>query len=473
VLVLFLKAKLKGFDAPDLFATTVHVSGHTQGGVYVEPYEAIRHVRHEVAVVPPSNPPRRPEPEPHPPAPATDPYDGFAAGVYGSAALSHGDLGRLVLTVSGALTAAQQAKLTAADFRHQGDAIWWQRARNRKERTPEELGEIRAALEALARKPRAPKVAHKDPEREPDRIAAGQHGPVRLEHAGKGYRVLFKYDPKLVEAIRAVPGRKWDADSKHWFVPFGQEDKLRGIMGQAGEVDAANRAARAEQEKEWAAQKEAQRQEWAREKEEQRLRWAEEKAQKARERAERGEGRTLYPLSRMPATGVPTRIRGAVVVYTGTGDKFRINEDHPSMHGSHLLGHEGEYGAYAYYRQASPEETDALEAREAVETEARERARVARVRLNEIRADVQRRGDVPIGGAMPQGDLLAEGDRRLNIYGGGWRLIAAPDGIWLIQGNGADGDDWSRNNLPGSIGWRVPRDPALEAELRDIAAKMA
>lgn len=31
------------------------------------------------------------------------------------------------------------------------------------------------------------------------------------------------------------------------------------------------------------------------------------------------------------------------------GKSFRISDDHPSLHGSHLLGHEGEMGCYCYY----------------------------------------------------------------------------------------------------------------------------
>ncbi|HEY0205309.1 MAG TPA: hypothetical protein VGC15_14290, partial [Acetobacteraceae bacterium] len=40
---------------------------------------------------------------------------------------------------------------------------------------------------------------------------------------------------------------------------------------------------------------------------------------------------------------------GEVLKHTGYGKTFRISEDDPSVHGSHLLGHEGESARFAYY----------------------------------------------------------------------------------------------------------------------------
>jgi hypothetical protein len=55
------------------------------------------------------------------------------------------------------------------------------------------------------------------------------------------------------------------------------------------------------------------------------------------------------------------------------------------------------------------------------------------------------------------GDWIKIG-KGFNIYGGGEELCVESDArhIWLVHGNGADGDDWSRNNTTAGIGWRFP-----------------
>jgi hypothetical protein len=77
--------------------------------------------------------------------------------------------------------------------------------------------------------------------------------------------------------------------------------------------------------------------------------------------------RMLYPLSDCPQLDIPTRYREFVVVFTGYGRQFKIGCDHPSMFGHHLLGHEGEYGCYCYYRLATEEEITALEAKDSAD----------------------------------------------------------------------------------------------------------
>lgn len=183
-------------------------------------------------------------------------------------------------------------------------------------------------------------------------------------------------------------------------------------------------------------------------------------------RAQAQSARDLYPLSNPPAVGVPCRLGKAVVVYTHAGKRFRIDEDHPSIHGSRLLGHEGEWGAYFYRRDATDAETAALVQREAEEA-------AARAADNAHRDAVRRLSDairvpahlLPRGSAMPQGVVVH--DTR-NIYGGGSAILVSEDGaVYFIQANGADGDDWSANNLPGAIGW-CARDAHLLEQAKEI-----
>jgi len=71
---------------------------------------------------------------------------------------------------------------------------------------------------------------------------------------------------------------------------------------------------------------------------------------------------------------------------------------------------------------------------------------------------------------FPRGEELYDKEFKPNIYGGGIWYVIQPDAIWIIENNGSDGDDWSRNNImtggAGAIGKKCPRDPELEALIR-------
>ena len=63
----------------------------------------------------------------------------------------------------------------------------------------------------------------------------------------------------------------------------------------------------------------------------------------------------------------------------------------------------------------------------------------------------------------------------MNLYGGGYRITADEQYVWFIDNNGADGDDWSRNNVEtwgaGAIGRRLPRTEELVADARALVAE--
>jgi hypothetical protein len=197
--------------------------------------------------------------------------------------------------------------------------------------------------------------------------------------------------------------------------------------------------------------------------------WAEEKAARAKEReTERAKAastpkqRILYPDGSAPSLNVPMRRYGKVIVFESTGKPFRIDEGAPSLHGSHLLGHEGDYGRYYYYRDATPEEIAQVEQREA-EAQAKQEATK---QIAAIKADIKARGERPEGMNAPEGERVYDTQ---NIYGGGDWFVVGPEWIWYIQNNGMDGDNWAANNVrtggAGAIGWRVPYDPELAQKL--------
>jgi hypothetical protein len=197
--------------------------------------------------------------------------------------------------------------------------------------------------------------------------------------------------------------------------------------------------------------------------------WAEEKAARVKEReTERAKAastpkqRILYPDGAAPSLNVPVRRYGKVIVFESTGKPFRIDEDAPSLYGSHLLGHEGDYGRYYYYRDATPDEIAQLEQREA---EAQAKQEAAK-QLAAIKADIKARGERPDGSNVPEGVRVHDTQ---NLYGSGDWFVVGSDWIWYVQNNGMDGDDWAVNNVrtggAGAIGWRVPYDPELAAKL--------
>lgn len=74
-------------------------------------------------------------------------------------------------------------------------------------------------------------------------------------------------------------------------------------------------------------------------------------AQQNDNRRQSAKQRHLYPLATRPPLNTPVQFRNKTVIYHSYGSTFRIDCDHPSMYGSHLLGHEGESGCYCYYTE--------------------------------------------------------------------------------------------------------------------------
>ena len=188
-------------------------------------------------------------------------------------------------------------------------------------------------------------------------------------------------------------------------------------------------------------------------------------------RAATRQARTLFPLGRGPALNRPMRVGDSVRVYTGTGKNFLISEDDPSVHGSHLLGYEGASGCYFYWRDATPDELAELERTEEARRAEESAARARGAEISAVAEEIRETGIIPEGTNDTEGRRLIDSQ---NVHGGGEWFIVGTEWIWYCQNNGADGDDWSRNNVrtagAGAIGWRVPRTPELAARLERLAA---
>jgi hypothetical protein len=201
----------------------------------------------------------------------------------------------------------------------------------------------------------------------------------------------------------------------------------------------------------------------------QQTQWAKERAEREQASKKARQARVLFALSDMPSGDTPVRWRGQVIVFTGKGQVFRIDGDAPSLYGHHLLGHEGEKGCYCYYRAATPEEISDLEKEEAMRVAERAEIDRRKAALAAIKGHIVQTGECPAGRFRLDGEKLHNtGD----LYGGGDWFVITPDEIWYVENNGADGDEWSRNNVitggAGAVGWRVPFDAAIVKRLREI-----
>lgn len=78
----------------------------------------------------------------------------------------------------------------------------------------------------------------------------------------------------------------------------------------------------------------------------------------------------------------------------------------------------------------------------------------------------------PKAARWPDGETLIKDISDARLYGGGWEFRLVGDEVYYIQGNGADGDDWSYNNLPSAIAHRTPAVPELVAQLRSILHRL-
>ncbi|MEA4884237.1 MAG: hypothetical protein VB144_11400 [Clostridia bacterium] len=132
------------------------------------------------------------------------------------------------------------------------------------------------------------------------------------------------------------------------------------------------------------------------------------------------------------------------------------------------VGDESGYAYTATCREATPDEAAPYIAKR----EAALKVKAAKARLEEIKRDIQQRGERP-----EANDNNARGERIFDtqtIYGGGDWFVLNDSEIWYVRNNGRDGDCWSTNNVTtggaGAIGRRIPRDEALVAELRELAA---
>lgn len=262
-------------------------------------------------------------------------------------------------------------------------------------------------------------------------------------------RVNFEYDARAVAAVKTVPSAKWDADSRVWTIRPSDEAALAVAVEACRKIDAIMATARAEKK----AQHEAQ------------------QAARAEERAKLEARRILVGVSERKV-GETFRCRDRVLVVTDLGKVWTLRSEDACMYGRMP---EDQDVRYAYVREATAQEIAMLEASETAAAKAREERKAAIEAFRAVEQEVSKIGtyEHPLPEAdyeaIASGDLVWHERADLSLYGGGTEWVVTDDRLWRIDGNGADGDDWSRNNFRSGVARWIPRQDAHVEALRAMA----
>lgn len=243
-------------------------------------------------------------------------------------------------------------------------------------------------------------------------------------------------------------GGLWDPDTKQWCMPDRKSyDEVLALV-QAQKDELAKEVARKHMEQE---------QEKANAREKLRL-----------ERQEKGIVE-FHGEGHGPSVGTIFRDRKSGKVLQVLEVKpFYIREDGMSF------GYDFDSG-WVYTMFAGPpkdEHKQDFEKKEEAERVERETKAQAVKRRNEIAKQIQQHGTWPPGHHVLHSKDMLVADRGSRIYGGGSWFNVEPDGIWYCRGNGADGDDWSMNNVrtggAGAIGYKIPYNKELAEEIEEL-----
>lgn len=244
----------------------------------------------------------------------------------------------------------------------------------------------------------------------------------------------FNYDYHAVAVARSLPGAKWDGFDWNFFPETIVDVDL--IIAGCNRIHEMVEAARVAKGEALAASR---------------------------------EGSEVWLADAAPAVGKPFRHRGKVVVATRHSKGFIQDLDAFSVNGGNSL--DEEWCTRVWLRNANAEESSMVEAAEARVKEAEE----ARFTLRVIEGCMHEEGIVPAMEDVPHdeidgGEILLEQNRASRSYGCGTTWVLAGDSVWRLDGNGGDGDDWSRNNHGRSIARCMPAYGGTVDGLRRAAA---
>jgi hypothetical protein len=242
------------------------------------------------------------------------------------------------------------------------------------------------------------------------------------------------FDPDTVAELRALSGT-WCPSQRQWSVPASSLDALKTL------ADAHH------------------------------ARQAAEHAQTDASSVTSSARTRLVPASSAPAVGALVSLFGKIAAVAAHGRRRRITEDDPSVHGSHLLGHEGDQGVVIELRDPTPAEITAYEAR----IRAADEATAALSAFWCAWSSALSSATLPPQDELDAIQAFAErlplpGTAEIQAYGGGTWLARHGTAVYVIQGYSSDGDDWSHQNWQGCVVRRLPT--ADFTHLRDLLARV-
>ena len=292
-------------------------------------------------------------------------------------------------------------------------------------------------------------------------------GPLSTTHvkvstfASGAFGVRFPYNESAVSVMRKIPGAAWDAPNKLWKVPAVERPALRSVVERLDAFFARQADASAAEREQAQARLNA--------------------AASARRTADTAAGvvrRSVFTSQEHTDDRLP--MAGTIVVLPKLGPMYveSVGKGVYQREDAMSFGGDADSGYFhdVVYRQPDPVlHADAIAAYAnmvAVASARRERASAVKA----IRATILQDGTRPepgMEGPWQGGEVLDSERPDLQAYGGGSSIVRAADGaVWHVQGNSADGDDWSHNDQSRGIGSRIPpgeQADTLTAQLRALA----
>ncbi len=263
--------------------------------------------------------------------------------------------------------------------------------------------------------------------------------------------VSAPYSSALTDAFHSITGAKWDRDRGKWLLPLANEKEVQDALLHIKSAFPESATQESQRMKERQAKSEA------------------EKAEGIYS-VSQGEGYAFGPHEeggfkvgdtfRWEHT-YPEGLKGKLVTVISSSKEY-VREDGMSFG----VGDERGYIFYAKVKLA-----DENESKPALEAEERSRQKQQLATSTVALADyIRSSGKKPEGNNSPTGKTFL--DTR-TIYGGGDWFVVGDDAIWYVENNGADGDDWSRNNVrtggAGGVGWKIPYDETIAKKLQAMA----
>jgi len=239
------------------------------------------------------------------------------------------------------------------------------------------------------------------------------------------------YNERAIAEIKQIPGRQYDPTSRTWSVPETEADKAKAIVEKYFSPKATGTP-------------------------------TSQGLPEGHKYIRRGEGYGGYPFR----VGETIKDDGKYWTVVSASKQY-FREDGMSFG----VGDESGYVYTAEVRPATEEEAAPLKERE----EQKRRYVELKEELSSIFKKIFDGGKDATPKVQPEGEDIDMIGNPRNIYGGGRWFVIGKNRLWAIENNGADGDDWSRNNVrtggAGAIGRYIPYTAKMAKRIREATTE--